>query len=113
MIRKKLAALYEEKTVFVVVFALAKTKAQISCTVTAQLICTFVFATQTVHSLYFLNPKCQATNHFLRLYNPGRKPEDRVSRDGSNDLSHGTAKIQMRESLIVFAVRLKKTVVLS
>ena len=32
-----------------------KTKAQISCTVTAQLISTFVLATELVQSLYFLN----------------------------------------------------------
>ena len=32
-------------------------KAQISCAVTAELISAFVFATWTVQSLYFLNPK--------------------------------------------------------
>ena len=34
-------------------FAYAKTKAQISCAVTAQLICAFVFATRTVQYLFF------------------------------------------------------------
>ena len=37
--------------------AYAKTKAQISCAVTAQLISTFVYATWIVQSLFFLNPK--------------------------------------------------------
>ena len=58
-------------------FVYAKTKTQIS---------TFVFATQIVHSLYFLNPKFQASSHLLWLYSPvcvrsGRNPEDRFSRD--------------------------------
>ena len=37
-------------------FVYAKTKAQIRCAVTVQLICTFVFATEILQSLYFLNP---------------------------------------------------------
>ena len=60
------------------IFAYAKTKAQISCTVTAQLISAFVFAARIVHSLFFLNPKFQVSSPFLRLYRqvcvgPGRK----------------------------------------
>ena len=39
------------------VFAYAKTKAQISCAVTTQLISAFVFATQIVLFLFFINPK--------------------------------------------------------
>ena len=39
-----------------------KSKAQISCTVTKQLISAFVFTT--------LNPKFQSTNHLLWLYSP-------------------------------------------
>ena len=42
----------------------AKTKAQISCTVTTQLISAFVFATWIVQSLYFLNPKFQTSSLF-------------------------------------------------
>ena len=60
--------LYEphlEKTSFL---NMRKTKAQISCAVTAQLIIAFVFATQVAQSFYFLNPKFQAFNHLLRLY---------------------------------------------
>ena len=38
-------------------FAYAKTKAQISCAVTAQLISAFVFATRIVIFLFYLNPK--------------------------------------------------------
>ena len=45
----------------------AKTKMQISCAVTAQLISTFVFALQTVQYLSFLNLKFLASS-LLRLY---------------------------------------------
>ena len=45
-----------------------KTKVQISCRVTAQLISTFVFTTLIVQSLYFLNPKFRASSHLLLLY---------------------------------------------
>ena len=60
-------------------FAYAKTKTQISFAVTAKLISAFVFATRIVQSLYFLNPKFQASSHLLWLYSavcvgPGRKP---------------------------------------
>ena len=51
-------------------FAYAKTKTQISYAVTAQLISAFVFATQIAQSLFFLNPKFQASSHFLWLYSP-------------------------------------------
>ena len=59
-------------------FCLCQTKTQISCAVTAQLISAF-FATRIVQSLYFLNPKFQASSHLLWLYSPvcvgsGRKP---------------------------------------
>ena len=56
-----------EKTVF---FAYAKTKKQISFAVTGKLISAFVFATRIVQSLYFLNPKIQASGHLLWLYSP-------------------------------------------
>ena len=47
--------------------------------VTAKLISAFVFAARIVQSLYFLNPKFQASSHLLWLYSPacvgpGRKP---------------------------------------
>ena len=63
----------------------AKTKAQISFAVTAKLISAFVFATQIVQFLFFLNPKFQASSQLLWLHKPvcvrpGRKPEDRFSR---------------------------------
>ena len=50
------------------VFAYAKTKAHISCAVTAQLISAFVFGTQIVQSLYFLKPLanfCGCTARFV------------------------------------------------
>ena len=45
--------------------AYAKTKAQISFAVTAKLISTFVFATQTVQFPYFLKPKFPASSDLL------------------------------------------------
>ena len=55
------------------------------------MISAFVFATWKVQSLYFLNPKFQASSHLLWLYSPvcvgpGRKPRRPVfSQRGSNN----------------------------
>ena len=74
-------------------FAYAKTKTQISCAVTAQLISAFVFATWIVQSLFYLNQKFQASSHLPWLYSlvcvgPGLKPRRRVfSQRGSIDNS--------------------------
>ena len=46
----------------------AKTKVQISCPVTAQLISAFVFATKIIQSLCFLNLKFQACSYLLKVY---------------------------------------------
>ena len=51
----------EKKTFFF--FAYAKTKTQVSFAVTAKLISAFVFGIRIVQSLYFLNPKFQASSH--------------------------------------------------
>ena len=62
----------------------------ISFAVTAKLISAFVFATRIVQSLYFLNPKFQASGHLLWLYSPvcvrtARKPRRPLfSQRGSN-----------------------------
>ena len=48
----------------------AKTKMQISCAVTAQLISAFVFAIRILQSLYYINLKFQASGHLLWLYSP-------------------------------------------
>ena len=61
-----------------------KTKAQISCKVTAQLISAFVFPTRIVQYVFLLNPKFHASSLFLRLYRPVfvgpcQEPEDRFS----------------------------------
>ena len=61
------------------IFAYAKTKPQISCAVTAQLISAFVFVTWIVQSLYYLNPKFRASSYLLWLHSlvcvgPVRKP---------------------------------------
>ena len=59
-----------------------KTKVQISCGINVQLNSTFVFATRIVQSLYFPNPKFQASSHFHFLYSLiCVRPEDRFSRD--------------------------------
>ena len=50
-------------------FAYAKTKALISCAVTAQ-ISAFAFALRIVQHVYFLNPKFKASSLLLRLYRP-------------------------------------------
>ena len=60
-------------------FAYAKAKTQISFAVTAKLISAFVFATQIVQSLYFLNTKFQTSSHIVWPYSlvcsgPGRNP---------------------------------------
>ena len=83
--------LYEphfEKTGFL---AYAKTKTQISCTATAQLISAFDFATQIVQSLCFLNPKFLVSSHLLWLYSrvcvrPGRKPRKPFSHNEAHIL---------------------------
>ena len=64
-------------------FASAKTKAQISLAVTTKLIRAFVFATRIVQSLYFLNPKFQASIYLLWLHSsiyvgPGQNPRKPV-----------------------------------
>ena len=46
-------------------FAYAKTKMQINCAVTAQLISAFVFAIWIVQSLFSLNPKFQASSNLV------------------------------------------------
>ena len=66
-----------------------KTKMQISFAVTVKLIRAFVFVTQIVQSLYFLNTKFQVSSHFLWLHSPvcvepGRNPRRFVfSQQGS------------------------------
>ena len=52
------------KAFFVLFFAYAKTKTQISFAVTAKLISAFFFATRIIRSLFFLNPKFQASSIF-------------------------------------------------
>ena len=67
-------------------FAYAKTKTQISCAILiAQLISAFVFATQIVQSLYYLNPKLQVIIAIFRgctarfVSDLVGNPEDRFS----------------------------------
>ena len=78
------ASLWEKR-----LFAYAKTKTQISCAVTAQLISAFVFAVWIVQFLYYLNLKFQASSHILLLYStvcvrPGWKPRRLVFSQGGS-----------------------------
>ena len=50
------------------IFSNVKTKEQISCAVTAQLISAFGYVTWIVQSLLFLNPTFQASSLLLWLY---------------------------------------------
>ena len=52
------------------IFVYVKTKAQISCAVTAQLISAFVFATWIVQFLRYLDPKFQDSSFHLWVYRP-------------------------------------------
>ena len=57
---------------------LAKTKAQTSFAVTTKLINAFVFATQIVQTLFFLNPKVKSSRSSMLVVTcvgPGLKPE--------------------------------------
>ena len=69
-------------------FANAKTKPEISCAVTAQLICLFVFAIQIVKFLFYVNANFQASSLLPCPYRPvcvapcrrHRRPDFFVSR---------------------------------
>ena len=64
----------------------AKTKAQISFEVTANMISAFVFALRIVQVLYFLYPKFSVSNHLVQLacVGPVRKPRYWFSRDAAH-----------------------------
>ena len=68
----------------------------------AMLISAFVFATRTVQSVYFLNPKFQGFSHLLWLYSlvcawPGRGPEDRFSQNKAQMVC-GSGKIRPKST---------------
>ena len=92
-------------------FAYAKTKMQIICAVTAQLISAFVIAMRIVQSLYYLNPKFQASSYLLWLYSPicvepGQKPRRPVfSQRGSYGCLYGPA------ALVLSAVVIRRMIV--
>ena len=75
-------------------FAYVKTKAHISFAVTSKLISAFVFATQKVQSLYFLNTKFHASSCLLLLCSPvsvrpGQKPQRWFSNEAAQLTSGG------------------------
>ena len=69
--------------------------------ITAKLISAFVSATRIVKSLYFLNPKFQASSHLLWLHRPvcvgpGQKPRRPVfSQGGSFDVTFSCHSISL------------------
>ena len=71
-------------------FCICESKDAISFAVTAKLISAFVFAIRIVQSLYYINPKFQASSNLLWPYSlvcvgPGRKPRRPVfSQRGSS-----------------------------
>ena len=69
---------------------------------TAKLISAFVFATRIVQSLFFLNPKFQASSHLLWLHSPpcvrpGRKPRRPVFSQRGSIMSdtHAVSRISL------------------
>ena len=71
-------------------FAYAKTKTQFS---SADQRLLFVFTVRIVQSIYYLNPKFQASSHLLLLHSPvcvvpRRNPEDRFSHDEAHMTSY-------------------------
>ena len=88
-------------------FAYAKTKTQISCAVTTELISAFVFAIKIVQFLNFLNPQFQVSSHLLWLYTlvcvgPGRKPRRPVfSQRGSYVVGINLTSCHLNTSVFV------------
>ena len=82
--------------------------------VTAKLISAFVFATRIVQSLYFLNPKFQASSHLLWLYSlvcvgPVRNPRKPLfSERGSYQLLYVMSEEQIREFLVMYHPGIEK-----
>ena len=80
---------------------------QISFAVTAKLISAFLFATRIVQSIYFLNPKFQASCHLLWLCSPvcvgpGGNPRRPVFSQRGSDYFHystGCRELWLIESL--------------
>ena len=85
----------------------------ISFAVTTKLISAFVFATEIVQSLFFLNPKFQGSSHLLWLYSPvcvrpGQKPRSPVfSQRGSNQNLYISSSVIMAEVYSVFSYYLE------
>ena len=72
---------------------ICESKGAVSCAVTAQLNSAFVFATQIVQSLFFLNPKFQALSHLMWLHSlicirPVRKPNCWIPNAKAHLLAH-------------------------
>ena len=75
------------------IFALVKTKPQISCEVVAQLIRVFVPARQVELFLYFFKPKFQPASHMSRLM---RKPTICICENKGADQLRGNREADQR-----------------
>ena len=87
----------------------AKTKTQISCAVTAQLISAFVFATRIAQSFQSLSPKFQAYSYLLCMYRPvcvipGRKTKSLVFSWEVSFVSFIPVKMPQDDELLLFAL---------
>ena len=89
----------------------AVTAQLISASVTAQLISAFVFPARIVKSLFFLNPKFQASSHLLWLCSPvcvgpGRKPRRPVlSQRGSYNKEYLSLALHIKKTLAEQTIR--------
>ena len=73
-------------------FSYAKTKTQISCAVTVQLISAFVFATCIVQPFFYLNPKFQSSSQAIFCGSTARFVSDLVG-NPEYRFSHNEAHI--------------------
>ena len=89
-------------------FCTCEKKAQISCAVTAQLISAFVFATQIIQSLFFLNLNFQASSYLLWLYRPvcvrPENPEDQFSHVTAHSFKEKKIKNSMNNIFILLTL---------
>ena len=75
-----------------------------------QLISAFVFAIRTVPSLFYLNPKFQASSYLLWLYSPVGNPEDRFSQNEAHLAADKFQTVETPVIIFFFQITLRKHV---
>ena len=89
-------------------FCICENKDADQLPVTAKLISAFNFATQIIQSLFYLNPKFQASSHLLQLYlicvEPGRKPDCWFSHDVAQILRQTAFQLQTQPRLLFYTM---------